>query len=103
MTVIVALPLVTVEVNVMVCGAVKFWSGWPKMQVGMCTAFIGSLLTAQLRATVPANEFPPVTVMSCPADCPGDEIVIVAVLEAGKRLIPGAPTVIVTPVDVEVV
>ena len=98
-----AFPLVAVEVSVMVCGPVKFWSGGPKLHEGKLTAFIGSLLTAQLRMTEPVNEFPAVTVMSCIADCPGEAIVIVAVLEAGERLIPGVPTVIVTPVDVEVV
>ena len=102
MTVMVALPLVAVGVNVMVCGAVKFWSGVPKLQVGKSTAFIGSPLTTQLRVTEPANEFAAVTMMSCPADCPGEEIDIVTELEAGARLIPGAPTVIVTAVEVEV-
>jgi len=101
-TVIVALPVVEDVVNVMVCGAVKFWPGRPKLQVGKLTAFIGSALTAQLRITEPTNEFPAVTVMSCDADCPGDAIVMADVLEAGERLIPGVPTVMVTPVDVEV-
>jgi len=102
-TVIVAFPLVDVAVSVIVCGAVKFWSGRPKLQVGKSTAFIGMPLTAQLSVTEPVKEFPAVTEMSCVADCPGDAIMMAAVLVAGERLIPGVPTVIGTPADMEVV
>jgi hypothetical protein len=94
--VIVALPVVEDAVNVIVLGAVKFWSGIPKLQVGTSTALGGVPLTAELKVTVPANPFAPVTVMRHVPDCPGAEIVIVAPLQPDDRLIPTLPTVTVT-------
>jgi hypothetical protein len=63
-TVIVALPEVFVELNVMIFGAVKFCPGVPKLQVGGETAPDGELVTAQLRVTEPVNPLAAVTVMT---------------------------------------
>jgi len=101
--VIVAVPDVAVVVfKVMVLGALKFESGRPKLHTGKSTEPDGSPVTAALRVTVPLNPFCPVTVMSCVADWPGDEMTIVAVLDVGERLIPDVPTVTKTAADVEV-
>jgi len=67
-TVNVALPEVFVELNVIVFGAVKFWEGVPKLQVGESTAPDGELVTAQLRVTAPVNPPDAFTVMSCVPD-----------------------------------
>src|SRR5260221_13538194 len=54
-TVIVALPEVFVELNVMILGAVKFCPGVPKLQIGGETAPAGELVTPQLRITALGN------------------------------------------------
>jgi len=94
----VAFPLVAVLLSVIVFGAVKFWSGVPKLHVGRSTALGGSAVTVQLSATEPVNEFP-VTVISCVVDCPGAVMLIEAVPDAGEMLMP-EPKVMVTLLDV---
>src|SRR5882724_3276700 len=86
-TVIVALPEVFVELNVMIFGAVKFCPGIPKLQVGGETAPDGELVTAQLRVTAPVNPLAALTVTSCMPDWPGAGMFMVPVLD--DRLIPG--------------
>ena len=97
-TVIVALPEVFAELNIMILGAVKFCPGVPKLQVGGETAPDGELVTAQLRVTEPVNPLAAVTVMSCVPDWPGAEMFMVPVLD--DRLIPGTPTLTLIAAEV---
>jgi hypothetical protein len=104
--VMVAFPEVVLELSVIVFGAVKLWSGAPKLlQAGESTAPEGAPVTAALSVTVPANPFAPDTVIRQVPDEPGAAIVIVAAVHPEEdTLIPGVPTLIVTPlavVDVE--
>ena len=96
-TVIVALPEVFVELNVMIFGAVKFCPGIPKLQVGGDTAPDGELVTAQFRVTDPVNPLAAVTVMSCAPDWPAG-MFMVPVLD--ETLIPGTPTLTVIAAEV---
>ena len=97
-TVIVALPEVFAELNVMIFGGVKFCPGVPKLQVGGETAPDGELVTAQLRVTEPVNPFAALAVMSCVPDWPGAGMFMVPVL--GDMLIPGTPTLTLMAVEV---
>jgi len=97
--VIVAFPVSDAELNVIVFGALKFRSGEPKLQVGASAAPAGVVVTEVVRVTVPAKPFDPVTVMRHEPDWPGAAIVIV-VEQPDGGLIPGEPTVTVTPVAV---
>jgi hypothetical protein len=96
--VIVTLPVSDPALNVIVLGAVKFWSGAPKLlQVGKSTAPDGAPLTVADRLTVPAKPFAPVTVIRHVPDPPGVEILIVAEVQPAVALTPGVPTLIKTP------
>jgi hypothetical protein len=95
--VIVALPVSEVVLSVIVPGAVKFWSGAPKLQVGISVALGGVMVTGAVSVTVPANPFTPDTVMTQVPDPPGDEIVIVEELQPGVALMPAVPTAMATP------
>ena len=88
-TVIVALPEVFVELNVIVADV-------PKLHVGGETAPDGKLVTAQLRVTEPVNPLAALTVIGWVPDWPGAEMFMVAVFDTGVRLIPGTPTLTVT-------
>jgi hypothetical protein len=94
--VMVALPDADDALSVMVLGAVKFWSGAPKLQAGASFAFAGELVKAGAKVTVPANPFAPVTVMRQDPDIPGAETEIVADAQLGETLMPGCPTLTVT-------
>jgi len=96
LTVRVALPVSDAGVNAIVLGAVKFWSGAPKLQVGTSTALVGAAVTAQLRVTEPLNPFAPVTVMRHDPGWPGAEMLIVEEVQPDDSLIPGVPTFTVT-------
>ena len=95
--VIVALPVVVVELSVIVFGAVKAWSGAPKLHEGGSTSPECTPTTGAVSATVPAKPLAPLTVIRHVPDEPGVAIVIVAAVHPEDSLMPGAPTVTVTP------
>jgi hypothetical protein len=99
--VIVALPVSEVVVRVIVPGAVKFWSGAPKVQVGISVALGGVILTAELNVIVPEKPPDPDTVIKSVPDWPGAPTVITPLLAGFKLKVAPFVTVTVTPLEVE--
>jgi hypothetical protein len=90
----VSVPVVVVEVKVMVGVEVK-------EHVGMSVTPVIAVVTAHVRPTVPVNPPAADTVINCVPGVPSAETLMMAVFEAGVRLMPAEPTVTVTETVVE--
>jgi hypothetical protein len=84
------------DASEMVLGAVKFWSGAPKEQAGLCAALGGADEMPCVSVTFPVNPFAPVTLMRQEPDCPGEAIMTVLLAQPGDTLMPEEPMFAVT-------